>query len=60
MKFRDIINDFLNRLPGRDKEVDAPEADTFEDQDQEIFDKIEDQRKLTGKGFTGSSGTRSG
>ncbi len=45
MKFRDIINDFLNRLPGRDKEVDAPETDTFEGQDQEIFDKIEDQRK---------------
>ncbi|HOB17781.1 MAG TPA: type II secretion system F family protein [Candidatus Methanoculleus thermohydrogenotrophicum] len=50
MGFKEIINDFLNILPGCSREMDARVPDTFEDQDREIFDKIKDQRKYR-KGF---------
>ena len=45
MGFKEIIDDFLNRSPDRGEAVDAPVADAFEEQEQEIFGKIEDQRK---------------
>jgi len=45
MGFKEIIDDFLNRSPDRGEAVDAPVADAFEEQEQEIFGKIENQRK---------------
>ncbi|NLM28875.1 MAG: type II secretion system F family protein [Methanomicrobiales archaeon] len=44
MGFKDIIDDFLNRTPGHDEAADIP-TDTFEEQEREIFDKIEGHRK---------------
>jgi hypothetical protein len=44
MGFKEIINDFLNILPGCSREMDARVPDTF---------------GSTGKDFTGSPGTRS-
>ena len=49
MGFKDIIDDFLNRVPGHDEAVDTP-TDAFEDQEREIFGKIEGHRKYR-KGF---------
>lgn len=44
MGFKDIIDDFLNRLPGHDEAADT-RTDAFEEQEREIFGKIEGHRK---------------
>lgn len=51
MGFKEIINDFLNRSPDRNRSVgqgepeDAPAPGAFGEQEQEIFGKIENRRK---------------
>ncbi|MDD2472367.1 MULTISPECIES: type II secretion system F family protein [unclassified Methanoculleus] len=51
MGFKDILNDFLNRSPDKTPRPDSaaaesvPTPDTFDEQDQEIFSKIESRRK---------------
>ncbi|WP_292517280.1 type II secretion system F family protein [Methanoculleus sp.] len=50
MGFKEIVDDFLNRLPDpvrpRERAVaDAPGPGTFEEQEQEIFGRIENWRK---------------
>lgn len=45
MGFKDVMDNFLNRGPGRRGDLPAPELDTIEHHQQDIFDKIQHQRK---------------
>ncbi len=45
MKFRDIVDDFLNRGAARGKGASPAELDTLERQERDIYAKIEHQRK---------------
>ena len=45
MGFKDLFDDFLNRSPGRDAGEKAPALDAFEEQEQDIFGKIERTKK---------------
>ncbi len=49
MGFKEIVDDFLNRLPNRSggagAEEAAPVLDAFEEHEREIFGRIEDTRK---------------
>ena len=45
MGFKEIVDDFLNRLPNRGPVEGAQEPDPYEEREQEIFGKIENRRK---------------
>ena len=50
MGFKEIIDDFLNRLPGQDRTTggaaaDALVSESFEEREEEIFGRIENWRK---------------
>ncbi|WP_332448856.1 type II secretion system F family protein [Methanoculleus sp.] len=45
MGFKDIFDDFLNRIPNRGPTEGSPEPDPYEEREREIFGKIENRRK---------------